>query len=501
MRCLTLAELLQGRGADARFVCRAHGGNLNELLHERKFPVSALPSPRSATISAIDGDYATWLGVAQGEDAEQTIAVLEDSRPDWLIVDHYGLDAVWERLMRPHAHRLMVISDLANRPHDCDVLLNQNYYNEVLEQYAGLVPDGCRLMLGPRYALLRPEFEQRRRTKEKRDGRVRRVFVFFGGTDQGDVTGLALDALCDPEFAALEVDVVVGANNARRQTLEKKISTRQRTRLYGRMPRLAELMAEADLAIGAGGGTTWERMCVGVPSVVVSIAENQEPACKALSESGLIRYLGPDSHVGTRVIRDELRKCLAEPASLAEISARGQLMVDGLGAGRIAEFLDPTPAQSLRLRPANAGDAGHYFHWVNDPVVRRQSLRSEPIDFAEHQSWFAKKVAARQTRLFVMEAGELPVGQIRFDREGAETRIDYSIDPLFRGRGWAKSALALGLQEMRREGATIFRADVKESNPVSCAVFRKLGFSESSSTAGSGIRVFRLDATARRREA
>jgi len=501
MRCLTLAEHLRERGAGVRFVCRAHRGNLIELLRERHHAVAILPAPPRATDAASDGDYAAWLGVSQEKDTEETLAALQGAKPDWLVVDHYALDAAWERSMRPHASRILVIDDLANRSHDCDVLLNQNFSNRGPERYGGRVPDRCRLLLGPRHALLRPEFARCRQSRQNRDGRVRRIFIFLGGTDPGGVTGLALDALSDPEFAALEADVVVGANNAHRQFLETKASNRPRTRLYGPTTKLADLMARADLAIGAGGGTTWERLCLGLPSVVVSIAENQVPACEALAEGRLIRYLGADSDVSVAAIREELRTLIGSPEPLAQLAIRGQMAVDGRGAARVAECLDPTPPDRLSLRPANEDDARIYFYWVNDPEVRRQSLRPEPIDWPRHQEWFAGKLATEQSRLFVLEAGDLPVGQIRFDREGAETRIDYSIDSLFRGHGWATRLLALGVQEMSYGPTMIFRADVKESNPASSAVFRKLGFAESGSPAGAGIRVFRLEAASRRQEA
>ncbi len=500
MRCLTLAEHLRKRGAEARFICRAHRGHLIELLRGRNFDVAVLPAPARVTDTADDEDYAAWLGVSAAEDAEQTAEALAVAKPDWLVVDHYSLDAAWERSMRPHASRTLAIDDLANRAHDCDVLLNQKHSISGMKRYAGRVPDGCRLLLGPRYALLRPEFVRHRRFQAAGRHPVRRIFIFLGGTDPGDVTGLALEALSDARFAAIAVDVVVGANNPHRESLLAKVSTRANTRLHEPTEQVAELMADADIAVGAGGGTTWERLCLGVPSVVVSIAANQVPGCEALSRTGLIKYLGADKDLTVTAMRDALGSLLASPAVLAELAERGQAAVDGLGAPRVGEYLDPTPRARLKLRPAAERDAPLYYHWVNDPEVRRQSLHAESIVWEQHRAWFAAKLAAVPSRLFVLEAGELPVGQIRFDVEGNETRIDYSIDPLFRGRGWGSRLLELGLREMDRGPATTIRADVKESNPASSAVFARLGFEESSSR-GSGIRVYRLKSSGRRREA
>lgn len=477
MRCLTLADALAERGARVRFVCRAHRGHLIELLRQRGIPVDVL---------AADADD------LQEADAEQTVAALRGERPHWLIVDHYDFDATWERSARPHAANLMVIDDLANRPHECDLLLDQNYSDRTTERYRSLLPAECRRIMGPRYALLRAEYLQYRSRLQPRTGEVRRVLVFFGGSDPQNVTGIALAALCDPQFADLEIDVVVGANNPHRAALEGQAAARVRTRLHGPRPHLADLMAQADLAIGAGGVTTWERLCLGLPSVVISIADNQEPACTALAAADLIRYLGTSGQVGDAAIRDAARDCMADPRALASLSARSQLIVDGLGAARVAEHLDPTPVASLRLRPAGPQDMLLYFSWVNDPETRRQSLRTHDITLGEHREWFDARLGSDRSKLLVLEARQLPVGQIRFDREDTEVRIDYSVDPAFRGRGWAKHLVALGLQHFRDPQRTVFRADVKESNRPSRAVFARLGFVEDSANRG-GLATYRFD--------
>ena len=281
MRCLTLAEDLRERGVATRFVCRAHPGHLIEWLRQRGMAVHAMPEPAESRGMSAPENHSDWLGVTQTEDADQTIQALRGEHPEWLIVDHYGLGSAWERRLRGHAGKLMVIDDLANRPHDCDLLLDQNYSTGSAGRYRELVPEMAALALGPRYALLRPEYLQHRLVLRERDGRVRRVLIFFGGSDSYNMTGMALAALSGAEFDRLEVDVVIGPNNVHRARLERAIAERPLTTAYGHRPHLADLMAQADLAIGAGGTTTWERLCLGLPSLVVSIAENQEPTCEA----------------------------------------------------------------------------------------------------------------------------------------------------------------------------------------------------------------------------
>jgi spore coat polysaccharide biosynthesis predicted glycosyltransferase SpsG len=300
-----------------------------------------------------------------------------DPQPDWLIVDHYALDATWEHALRPAVRRILVIDDLANRRHDCDLLLDQNFAPDAEARDAGLLPSQAQRLLGPHYALLRPDYPQARQrlrrctgadvgsnigtvpaTHDDRDeailgnakadertafqaasAPVRRVLIFFGGTDSDDLSGRALEALTDPALATLSVDLVVGANNPHRQRLNALAEARGNTRLHPPRPHLADLMAAADLAIGAGGATAWERCCLGLPSLVVSIAENQRPACEALAAVGVIAYLGHQDGVATHQLTRAIEQLREDTKQRQRLSAAGAQLVDGCGLERVAHRL------------------------------------------------------------------------------------------------------------------------------------------------------------------
>ena len=336
VRCRTLATALRDQGATVRFICRAHPGHQIAALRADGLDVTALPAPPDQ--EAADGDYAAWLGVPQAQDAAETIAALAADRPDWLIVDHYGLDVDWEQALRPHVGRILVIDDLANRRHDGDLLLDQNYAPAGTTRYQGLLPPGARTLLGPAYALLRPEYAQHRQTLRPRDGQVHRVLVFFGGTDPHNLSGRALTALSDPALGHLAVDLVIGANHPQREALVAQAAARPNTRVHGLRPHLADLMAAADLALGAGGTTTWERCCLGLPSLVVSDADNQRPACKALAAGGLIHYLGQQEAVDIDSLRNAILQLVADPVRLGAMSHAGITLVDGQGAARVVHI-------------------------------------------------------------------------------------------------------------------------------------------------------------------
>lgn len=345
-RCRTLAKGLQEQGACVHFVCRAHPGHQIQMLEAEGCSVSSLPKAPEQT--ATDGDYVAWLGVSQERDADETSAALNElmkssknSQWDWLVVDHYGLDKVWEWRMRSVAKQILVIDDLANREHDCDVLLDQNFSRQPEERYAKLLPKHTQALLGPDFALLHPQYAMTRQTLDRCHADsgcvnpVRRVLVFFGGTDPENLTGRCLEALSDPKLSEIVVDIVVGANNPHEEALRRQAAARGATHLHEPRPHLADLMAEADLAIGAGGTTTWERCCLGLPSMVISIAENQQPACDALATANIIDYLGHYEDVRAADITRGISRLVNDPVKRQKLAKSSSTLVDGLGIQRV----------------------------------------------------------------------------------------------------------------------------------------------------------------------
>jgi UDP-2,4-diacetamido-2,4,6-trideoxy-beta-L-altropyranose hydrolase len=319
MRCLALAGALRERGAMVCFLCREEQGNLIELIEQQGYPVRRLP-----------GDTASWE-----KDAHYTSETLtREPAADWLIVDHYSLDHCWERDVRNHARRLMVIDDLANRLHHCDVLLDHNLYEEMETRYAGLVPRSCSLLLGPRFALLRPEFSAARQRLRNRDGSVKRILIFFGGSDLTNETAKTLRAVGLLNQTDLLIDVVIGINNPHRENIEAMAAKLSKAACHIRVTDMAALMTAADLYAGAAGTTTWERCCLGLPSLVVTVADNQVMAARDLAKNGYLHYIGHHDAVRAENIANALRNALGNPAILIDYSKRCMALVDGAGTQR-----------------------------------------------------------------------------------------------------------------------------------------------------------------------
>ncbi|MZQ85767.1 UDP-2,4-diacetamido-2,4,6-trideoxy-beta-L-altropyranose hydrolase [Paenibacillus sp. 5J-6] len=341
MRCLTLASRLRQYGVSVEFICRELTGNLCDLIQNQSFIVHRLP-PSSNLIVGVN--YDQWLGTSWEIDSAETIRVIRsaDTEFDLIIVDHYAIDWRWESRIRPFIPRMMAIDDLANRMHDCDLLLDQNLYDNMHTRYLDLVPEKCTQLLGPRYALLREEFIEAQKTPRVRDGDVQRVFVFFGGSDPTNETEKALEAIKLLNRTELIVDVVVGSTNPNRDRICELCSHITNVHFYCQISNISDLMVEADLAIGAGGTSTWERCSVGLPALTVTTAENQVEVTDAVAKTGAIHHLGFYRDVSPQSIAEGLQHLLQMPGLLVSMSRMSTQIMGNLkaaGSNRIAEII------------------------------------------------------------------------------------------------------------------------------------------------------------------
>lgn len=341
MRCLTLADSLRAHGAEVAFVCREHTGHLCELILEKGFLVHRLPAPLEG-FNDPHNLHAEWVGVTAEIDARDTLAAA-DSVVDWLIVDHYGLDHRWEELLRGVARRIMVIDDLANRRHECDLLLDQNYYQGFKARYDHLVPPHCEKLLGPSYALLRPAFRLARKHVKPRHGSVNRILVFFGGYDQGNMTSKALDAILAIDQSNLTIDVVVGEKNPNKDSVRARCYSAPNVQFHCQVDNMAELMSKADLAIGSGGSTIWERCALGLPALLVAVADHEELLLNDLASLGILVYLGRDNALSSEMLRNAIRAMLRNEECLHQVSQAALQFVDGNGLTAVLNTLTSSP--------------------------------------------------------------------------------------------------------------------------------------------------------------
>jgi UDP-2,4-diacetamido-2,4,6-trideoxy-beta-L-altropyranose hydrolase len=316
-RCRRLAARLRDAGHQTSFLVCDPSENLRRELLGEGSEVCILPIPSSE--------------VSEAEDGAAAREVLAGRRPDWLVVDHYALDKNWETEMREAVGRLMVIDDL-ERSHDCDLLLDQGWLGE-----GDAYPDvSCQKLLGPRFALLPPAYAQLRSQAQRRNAPIKRVLVFFGGADGSGQTLRVLEAIDDGRFSHLHFDIVVGAQNSQEREIVHYAACLPNVSLKAPLETLAGLMSEADLFVGAGGATTWERCCLGLPAIVCWTAENQKAQTLAVAAMGAQVQLGSADEQTPKSWREAMLATLADPSRVQFGASSGMALVDGLGVERVA---------------------------------------------------------------------------------------------------------------------------------------------------------------------
>lgn len=483
MRCLTLADALGDRGWRCVFVMRRLPGCPAEAqITHRGHELRILPKPGTPVAD-------NWLRVTMQRDAAETAGALETISPDWLIVDHYGLDATWERELSSPGRRILVIDDLADRPHVCDLLLDQTFGRR-RDAYSGLVPDEARLLLGADFALLRPEFGAlRHQTLVERDYRLGkdlellRVIVALGGYDEHNVTSRVLDALgyavAQKIVPPVSVDVVLSGGAVHLASLrEQRGRLPFSARIHVDTPYMADLIRSADLAIGAAGTTTWERACLGVPSLLMILADNQTEIAGLMAEAGAALLLAsPDAQAFDASLHQALRK-ISGPGVLKSMARTGAAIVDGAGAERVVNGL---MAKILRCRSATRKDSRRVWAWRHAEKGHRWYRNPTPVPFTAHDAWFETALADPTRRLLIVEDSKgLPVAHVRLDIDSMkrEGEISIVIAPEVRGTGVGRPVLRQGIWAAEDARLVRLRAEIHAGNEASLHVFKGEGFCE-----------------------
>lgn len=349
MRCLTLANALKENGAVCEFICREHPGNLIGFIQSQGFQTLNLGEPCTDISAYSSSQYLQWLGATQECDASTCRRALDDHKYDWLIVDHYGIDYRWQELLGSHYKRLAVIDDLASRSHCCDVLLDQTY-GRTMSDYQALVPQQCDILTGSQYALLRPDFLSFRQAslERRKHAGLKRILISLGGVDSSNVTEQVLAGLCGislPEDS--EIVVVMGATAPCLNAVRRRASEMPwRTSVLVNISDMAGQMYAADLAIGAAGSSSWERCCLGLPTLMFVLADNQKFAASLLSSAGAVKVLASDESMAVQLSKS-IELALYDHDFLASMTAAASCVTDGTGTGKVANILAQLAGQEI----------------------------------------------------------------------------------------------------------------------------------------------------------
>lgn len=463
MRCKTLADSLASIGWHCGF---AVGSGSTDLV-----PALAESSHETFTIACDVADEAEILSRRWPNGV------------DWLIIDHYQRDRLFEAACRPWARKIMVLDDLADRPHDCDLLLDQTLDRKA-ENYAEWSTPDCRLLLGTGYALLRPEFRAIRKDHPRPASPIQRqlrVLITLGGTDPDNVTETCLDALQQSGISA-EVDVVAGQGFASLDRLRKRCESLEGFRLHVSPHNMGELMAEADLSIGAAGTTSWERCCLGLPTIMLVLADNQQENARQLSAAGAVKVIDGANPDTARGIAEALQELDEDRASLHEMSNKAAALCDGQGSLRaILALLPEQPTRDgigVQLRLAEAKDEAILLYWQQQPSIRALARNPAVPTEAEHRAWFSSRLRSENCFITLIEHGRDVAGMLRLDRLDTSDRqgvfeVSIVVDDRHRGVGVGLAAL----RQIRVWMPDVeFRAETLPDNHPSIALFRSAGY-------------------------
>lgn len=484
MRCLTLAGAARTAGHEVRFVMADAEGAVTAPVENAGIPLTRLPPAPVPPCQPQDPPHAHWLSLPWARDAELTIRAAQEFAPDWLVLDHYGLDARWVRDLRAALPdlRILAIDDLDDRDLGADLLLDLTRISNAPYRHPPMAA-----LKGPAYALLRPEFAAHRtEALARRGGPIRHVLVAPGMMDAAGLAPMALRLLAN-RFPTLTAEVVMGAQSQSRAEVEALVAAHPSFTLTLDANDMAARLTQADLCIGAGGMTSWERCCLGLPTLTVAVAENQIGGVQQLANKGAIITLTLDE------ARDPARFGRAVQDTIAhahDLSLSARSVCTGDGAAKVVAALSGT------FRLLVESDARLVFDWRNPPHIRAASLNKDPLDWESHQNWVALTAARRDGEWLIYSEAGRPLGFAGATiRESGTAHWSFYIGAQDAPQGAGGRMMAAFLRRLAtRPDVHKITAEVLEDNPASIRLHQRLGFTQVPHDGLSGVLAFAVDA-------
>jgi len=419
---LSLAKELRKNGARCIFICKELEGNIMNEILKSDFELKIIKIKEENKLNQDIKDHlfhSSWLGGNQADDAAETINLIRDLHIDWIIIDHYGIDHTWQMMVRPHSNKIFVIDDIADRKHECDLLLDHNYFINHEERYQNLVEVATPKIFGTKYTLLQDQYYLFYGRVPPRSGRIKNILIYFGGFDKQNLTGMVVNSLLDIFHNNVTLNVI---NSNPPESLIKATSLNKNIKIYRNVPSLAPMMLKCDLAFGAGGVTGLERCFMGLPSFVITTAENQIEITKELNNAGLIKWLGHFDQINN----NDLTHILKEKIELSDFvtwSTKCLNLFDGLGCKRVSDILLLDQNTQLSIRLANLND----LNLISEMKPNFQNLNKlESKD--QYKNWFYNILKNYESNIIYICETEngLELGQVRFEKVSEYWNLSYS---------------------------------------------------------------------------
>ncbi len=481
MRCLALADIFQENGAKVQFICRKYKGNLISKIISKGFIVLELDDSNS---SKCDHKlfHSHWLGASQKKDSEDCLSFLKQESVSWLIIDHYGIDEDWQTYLKGNYQKLMVIDDLADRRHQCDLLLDQTFGRQKID-YKNLVPETSNLILGSKYALLRPEFKTWREYSldRRKAPSLRELLINMGGMDNQNVTKIVLEEISRCNLPKdINITIIMGALSPHLKSIKilaKNLCYRASVKVE--VSNLAEIMANSDIAIGASGSSTWERCCLGLPTIQFISAENQIFLAEALSNQHIIKLANNTS---------ELKKLLESASDwITSISSSAKSICSGQG---IYKIFNKMSNLEIILNKFGKVKLENYVNsskknmaltlsMRNHSKVRKFMFNTQEISKESHINFIQTLAERADIRYFLVKQNQQVIGSINFSQINAHKSVEFGIytNPFEEnnnaGRILEAAASYYGFNELGVKKITL---KVLASNDRAVNFYKKSGF-------------------------
>jgi UDP-2,4-diacetamido-2,4,6-trideoxy-beta-L-altropyranose hydrolase len=478
MRCITLATALKKNGHEIVFVARQLTTELSTKIIESNFQLSLLDYTFSDDFDELP--HAHWLKCSQSTDANATIQIISKLNVEWVIVDHYGIDYRWHSKIKLHTDKIMVIDDIADRVHDCDMLLDQNFYINMQTRYIGKVPLNCEMLLGPEFLILRDEFILKREQAKLRTTSVKNILVNFGGVDPDNYTKTTLEILAKVTDYEYEVNVVIGTQHPAKDDI-KDYCKKNGFNCYIQTNQMSVLILKADMAIGAGGATTWERCALGLPTIVLPIADNQLELVIDAATVGILYYADIDlKSKNNQNFECHIRALLSNSILRSSISKRAMELIGTSGTNKIVHKLSIREnTGELYIREAIFTDANITWSWRNNKLTRQYFFNDIEIKIDDHIKWWCESLDSKERKLLLGFLSGIPIGVVRFDFENTcSANISIYLNPDLTGKGLGKRLMLEAEKwfSAKFNLVTKLTAEVKIENQISERMFIACGF-------------------------
>jgi UDP-2,4-diacetamido-2,4,6-trideoxy-beta-L-altropyranose hydrolase len=460
-RCLVLARELKQSGHEVYFITKKHNQYISEEI-SNEFKMFTIE--KDYLDHQIQSHYESWIGDLQNDLLKTNEFLNQIGQVDLMILDHYSIGYDYE--IKLSVSKICVIDDIHYQNHYCHFLINVNPGARPSDYVDLITNTQTRFLFGLNYAIIDKAFHRQTQKGKK-------ILIYFGATDIHNNTKKFVEFFSQKK-SNLEFIVVIDKKHPTYSEIESIADKNQNFEIHGLNNYFAQLLDQTYLFIGAGGSTTWERAYIGVPSIILSVAQNQIENCVIAEKFGIAKYLGDSDEVGIVELEELMNFITLQGSKIDQMKYHCHDILDNQGCFRINKIYNFAELNfELQFRIANFDDSDFLFKIRNDEQTRKNSFQSNVISLDEHLAWFDKSLKNRDRQIFIVEKEHKRIGTVRIDYEKSDTYLSWNLDSDSRGQGLGKKML----QEFVCKFPRRYKAKIKMDNTASIRIAENAGFS------------------------